>query len=181
MQAAGDGYEPPPNFPPHAAGSSRLDAGEPVLGSLSTGMPRGCHARPPPVRVQDHVDARAEPVRPRRGVVDDLHRQWVRPRPSVDPMYMPGRSVPRRAPPARQVAGGVAQVAGRQSIKAPASSSVGAWPHSAVTPFLDSDLAGACRVLGGRTRRVSLAVVGKRSFAVTWTTQSRVTMRSSAS
>ena len=87
-------YEPPPNLPPACSRvitSSTPDS--PVLGSMSTGMPRplsrtsadrsGCSTTS--IRVQCPASASSTELS------KISHRQCISPRPSVDPMYMPGR------------------------------------------------------------------------------------------
>ncbi len=87
-------YEPPPNLPP-ACSLVKITStpGRPVLGSLSTGMPRpsSCTSTEPSscsvTSMRDAAPARASST-PLSMI---SHTQCMRPRVSVDPMYMPGR------------------------------------------------------------------------------------------
>ena len=87
-------YEPPPNLPP-ACSLVKITStpGRPVLGSLSTGMPRPSSwtsTEPSSCRVTSIRDA--APARASSTPLSMIsHTQCMRPRVSVDPMYMPGR------------------------------------------------------------------------------------------
>ena len=87
-------YEPPPNLPPACSlVATTSTPGSPVLGSLSVGMPRPSSwtsTEPSGCRVTS--TRCATPARASSTPLSMIsHRQCMRPRVSVDPMYMPGR------------------------------------------------------------------------------------------
>ena len=109
-------YEPPPNLPPACSlVKTTSTPGSPVLGSLSTGMPRpsswtstepsGC--RVTSIRCAAPASASSTPL----SMIS--HRQCISPRVSVEPMYMPGALADRLEPLEDQQVCGVVGVVDR--------------------------------------------------------------------
>ena len=87
-------YEPPPNLPPAWSLVKTTSTPEsPVLGSLSTGMPRPSSrtSADPSACSVTSTWVQSPPSASSTALSMISHRQWVSPRPSVEPMYIPGR------------------------------------------------------------------------------------------
>ncbi len=87
-------YEPPPNLPPACSLVKTTSTPEsPVLGSLSTGMPRplSCTSADPSGCSTTCTRSQKPPSASSTALSMTSHRQCMSPRVSVEPMYMPGR------------------------------------------------------------------------------------------
>ena len=87
-------YDPPPNLPPACSLVKTTSTPDrPVRGSMSTGMPRAL-SRTSTLPSVCRMTSIREPWPPSASSTElsmISHRQCIRPRESVEPMYMPGR------------------------------------------------------------------------------------------